>query len=59
MTSEEISCYTELTSLITQLEAQQKTLRIELLALHQAGADQETDSPYLLSFVKQERHTVD
>jgi hypothetical protein len=59
ITSEEISRYAELSALVSQLEAQQKSLRAELLELHQAGAEQETDSPYLLTFVEQERHTVD
>jgi hypothetical protein len=59
ITSKEISRYAELVSLISQLEKQQKTLRLELLDLHQAGAEQETDSPYLLAFIDQQRHTVD
>ena len=29
------------------------------MALRSAGAEQETDSPYLLAFVDQERRTVD
>jgi hypothetical protein len=59
ITSEEISRYAELSALVSQLEAQQKTLRSELLTLRAAGAEQETDSPYLLAFVDQERRTVD
>ena len=59
ITSEEISRYAEISALVSQLEAQQKLLRAELLELHKAGAEQETDSPYLLSFVEQERRTVD
>ena len=59
ITSEEISKYAELSALVSQLEAQQKTLRTELLALHSAGAEQETGCPYLLAFVEQERRTVD
>ena len=59
ITSKQISRYAELTSLVSQLEAQQKTLRSELLVLRAAGAEQETDSPYLLAFVDQERRTVD
>lgn len=59
ITSEEISRYAELVSLISQLEKQQKTLRADLLDLHHAGAEQETDSPYLLAFIDQQRHTVD
>ena len=59
ITSAEISRYAELTSLISQLESQQKALRVELLALRAAGAEQRTDSPYLLAFVDQERRTVD
>jgi hypothetical protein len=59
ITSEEISQYAELVSLISQLEQQQKALRGELLDLHKAGAEQETASPYLLAFVDQQRRTVD
>jgi hypothetical protein len=59
ITSEQISRYAELASLVSQLEAQQKSLRSELLTLRAAGAEQETDSPYLLAFVDQERRTVD
>ena len=59
ITSEQISRYAELASLVSQLEAQQKSLRAELLTLRAAGAEQETDSPYLLAFVDQERRTVD
>ena len=59
ITSEEISRYAELSALASQLEAQQKALRLELLTLRSAGAEQETDSPYLLAFVDQERRTVD
>ena len=59
ITSEQISRYAELASLVSQLEAQQKSLRSELLMLRAAGAEQETDSPYLLAFVDQERRTVD
>jgi hypothetical protein len=59
ITSDEISRYAELVSLVSQLESQQKALRSELLALRAAGAEQETDSPYLLVFVDQERRTVD
>ena len=59
ITSEEISRYAELSALVSQLEAQQKALRLELLALRAAGAEQETDSPYLLAFVDQERRMVD
>ncbi len=59
ITSEEISKYAELAALVSQLEAQQKALRAELLALHTAGAEQETTGPYLLNFVEQERRTVD
>ncbi len=59
ITSEEISRYAELSALVTQLEAQQKALRAELLVLRTAGAEQETDSPYLLAFIDQERRTVD
>jgi hypothetical protein len=54
ITSEEISRYAEITSQLSQLEAQQKALRSELLDLHTAGAEQETDSPYLLAFVDQD-----
>src|SRR5579863_7596584 len=59
ISSQEISHYAELAALVSQLEAQQKALRIELLTLHAAGAEQETDCPYLLAFVEQERRTVD
>jgi hypothetical protein len=59
ITSEEISRYAELSALVSQLESQQKALRSELLTLRAAGAEQETDSPYLLAFVDQERRTVD
>jgi hypothetical protein len=59
ITSEDISRYAELVALVSQLESQQKALRSELLALRAAGAKQETDSPYLLAFVDQERRTVD
>jgi hypothetical protein len=59
ITSQEISRYAELSALVTQLEAQQKALRLELLALRAAGAEQETDSPYLLAFVDQQRRTID
>ena len=59
ITSEEISRYAELSALVSQLEAQQKALRSELLTLRAAGAEQETDSPYLLAFIDQERRTVD
>jgi hypothetical protein len=59
ITSEDISRYAELSALASQLEAQQKALRSELLSLRSAGAEQETDSPYLLAFVDQERRTVD
>jgi hypothetical protein len=59
ITSEDISRYAELSALVSQLEAQQKALRSELLTLRSAGAEQETDSPYLLAFVDQERRTVD
>jgi hypothetical protein len=44
---------------VSQLEAQQKALRSELLSLRAAGAEQQTDSPYLLAFIDQERRTVD
>src|SRR5216684_4772736 len=59
ITSEEICRYAELSALVSQLEAQQKALRLELLELRAAGAEQETDSPYLLAFVDQQRRTVD
>jgi hypothetical protein len=55
ITSEEISRYAEITSQLSQLEAQQKALRAELLEMHVAGAEQETTSPYLLAFVDQVR----
>lgn len=59
ITSEEIARYAELSALVTELEKQQKALRAELLALRAAGAEQETECPYLLAFVEQERRTVD
>src|SRR2546423_580728 len=59
ITTDQISRYAEIASILSELEAQQKTLRIELLQLHASGAEQETDSPYLLNFVDQERRTVD
>jgi hypothetical protein len=59
ITSQEISRYAELTSLLSQLEAQQKTLRAELLGLYEDGAEQEETGPYLLAFIDQERRTVD
>jgi hypothetical protein len=59
ITSEEISRYAEITSQLSKLEAQQKVLRADLLNLRSAGAEQETDSPYLLAFVDQVRRTVD
>lgn len=59
ITSEEISRYAELSALVSQLEIQQKALRSALLTLRAAGAEQETDSPYLLAFVDQDRRTVD
>jgi hypothetical protein len=59
ITAAEISRYAELTSLISQLEAQQKTLRAELLELRADGAQQEETGPYLLGFTDQERRTVD
>ena len=59
ITSEDISRYAELSALVSQLEAQQKSLRLELIDLRAAGAEQEIDSPYLLAFVDQERRTVD
>ena len=59
ISSLQISQYAELTALISQLEAQQKALRKELLTLRSAGAEQGTDSPYLLAFIDQERRTVD
>jgi hypothetical protein len=59
ITSEQVSKYAEISSLISGLEAQQKSLRAQLLDLRSAGAEQEETSPYLLNFVEQERHTVD
>jgi hypothetical protein len=44
ITCEEISRYAELTSLLSQLEAQQKTLRAELLELYEDGAEQEQNT---------------
>lgn len=59
ITSEEISRYAELTSLLTQLEKQKDELRVELLELRADGAEQEETGPYLLNFVDQERRAVD
>ena len=59
ITSEQIGRYAELSALVSQLEAQKEALRAQLLTLHKAGAAQETDSPYLLTFVDQERRMVD
>jgi hypothetical protein len=59
ITSDQISKYAELSALVSQLEAQQKALRTELLELRNAGAELETYSPYLLAFIDQERRNVD
>jgi hypothetical protein len=59
ITSEQVSKYAELAALVSELEAEQKTLRAALLKLRASGAEQETDSPYLLAFVDQERRTID
>jgi hypothetical protein len=59
ITSEQISRYAELAALVSELEGQQKALRAELLKLRAVGAEQETNSPYLLSFVDHERRMVD
>jgi hypothetical protein len=59
ITSEQISRYAELAALVSELEGQQKTLRAELLQLRADGAEQETDSPYVLAFVDQQRRMVD
>ena len=59
ITSQQIARYAEITSLISGLESQKESLLSELLALHAAGAEQETDSPYLLNFVDIERRNVD
>jgi hypothetical protein len=59
ITAEEISRYASLAAQIKSLEAQKDRLRDEVLALHDAGAEQETTSPYLLQFVDQVRRTVD
>jgi hypothetical protein len=59
ISSQEISRYAELTSLLTQLEKQKDELRTELLELYGDGAEQEETGPYLLNFVDQERRTVD
>jgi hypothetical protein len=59
ITSQEISRYAELTSLLTQLEKQKDTLRAELLELYEDGAQQEETGPYLLAFTDQKRRSVD
>lgn len=50
--SEEISRYAELSALLSQLEAEQKTFRAELLSLHAAGAQQGSGSPCSLLWSK-------
>jgi hypothetical protein len=59
ITSKQISRYAELAALVSQLDAQQKALRLELLALRAAGAEQENTSPYLLAFIDQQRRQID
>lgn len=59
ITSETILRYASLAAQIRSLETQKDRLRDEVLALHKAGAEQETTSPYLLQFVEQVRRTVD
>jgi hypothetical protein len=59
ITSEQISRDAELAALVSELESQQKTLRAVLLTLRAVGAEQETDSLYLLFFVDQERGMID
>lgn len=60
ITSEEISRYAKLTSLIAKLQKEEKSLRVELLGLYSVGAEQETGSPYSLAFIEQhECPTVD
>src|SRR5262249_33056325 len=56
---EQIARSAEITSLVSGLESQKDALRSELLSLHAAGAEQETDSPYLLNFVDAERRVID
>ncbi len=59
ISSEQISRYAEIVAIQSKLEEQQKALRLELIQLHHSGAQQDDSSPYLLSFVEQERKTVD
>ena len=59
ITSETISRYASLASQIKSLETQKDRLRDEVLALHRAGAEQESTSPYLLQFIDQVRRVVD
>jgi hypothetical protein len=59
ISAEQISKYAEITSLLSEIEAQKDRLRAELLTLHAAGAEQEETSPYLLNFIEQQRRTVD
>lgn len=59
ITSESISRYASLAAQIKSLETQKDRLRDAVLALHNAGAEQETTSPYLLQFVDQVRRIVD
>ena len=59
ITSEEITRYAALTSQISKLQKEEASLHVELLGLYSVGAEQETSSPYLLTFVEQQERTVD
>jgi hypothetical protein len=54
----QIASYVELSAVVSELEAPQKTLGAQLLGLHKAELEQETASPSILAFVNQERHTT-
>jgi hypothetical protein len=59
ITADSISRYASLVTQFVLLRFQGLDLRDEVLALHKAGAEQETTSPYLLQFIDQIRRTVD
>lgn len=57
-TTEQIKRYAEVCVLIVGLESEHKAQRVELLNLRAAGAEQDAGSPYLLSFVDQDRRNI-
>jgi len=59
ISSQQISKYAEVTSILAELEKTQKGLRSELLALNASGALQESGCPYLLNFVAADRRNID